>query len=488
MKFEAENKSKVLYRDADFYANINHMKYKRPIMSLVMICSDLLCLILSVWLVITIWRYVRTDFSFESYKSALFPTIGFFVLVYFLMGLYPGIGIGPVEELRRLTVGSFFIILGLITFSFYLGSTSAWSRAILGLSWLFITISLPLSRKIFRRLAVKLKIWGLPVAIIGNPASAKATYNKLRQRPLTGLWPVLCVATDSIDKISSVAINDATSRIPNEVLFKGIHIAIITLGRGSLSDAKNLLLNKSHNFKRIIVIFDEKQVGPLWFTPLHLVEYLGMEVTHNLLDPLQKVVKRLFDLALILLLAPFWILFCFAISILIKLDSAGPVFFTQKRIGSNGKELKIWKFRSMISNAEEELETFLARHPSLKSEWEQSFKLKNDPRVTRIGNILRRTSLDELPQIWNVLCGEMSLIGPRPIVEEEILLYGKEFEIYKQVLPGLTGMWQISGRNDLPYRERVNLDVYYIQNWSIWLDIHILLHTVLTVLERKGAY
>lgn len=488
MKNADKNPGRILYRDWNFYANIERMEYRRLIMSLVMICSDLLCLIVSVWLVITFWRSVRTDFLLESYTSALFLSMGLFVLVYFMMGLYPGIGIGPVEELRRLTIGSFFIMLGLVMFSFYLGNTNEWSRAILGLSWLFITISIPLSRKIFRRVAVRLGIWGIPVAVIGRTAGARAVYKKLRQRPLTGIWPVLCVATDSVNKLSETLIDESGGQLPGKALFKGIYIAIVTLGGTSLSDAKNLLLNKSHDFKRIILIFDENQVGPLWFTPLHLVEYLGMEVTHNLLDPLQKAIKRLFDLTLILGSAPFWILFCLVIAALIKLDGRGPVFFTQKRIGANGKELKIWKFRSMISNAEEELETFLACHPSLKSEWEQNFKLKNDPRITPVGKLLRRTSLDELPQIWNVLRGEMSLIGPRPIVEEEISLYGKEFEIYKQVPPGMTGMWQISGRNDLPYRERVNLDVYYAQNWSMWLDIHILIHTFLTVLMERGAY
>jgi len=142
----------------------------------------------------------------------------------------------------------------------------------------------------------------------------------------------------------------------------------------------------------------------------------------------------------------------------------------------------------MAHNAETALKQRLKKDPALQMEWESNFKLKNDPRITDIGRFLRRTSLDEIPQIWNVLKGEMSLIGPRPIVTEEIPLYGDEFEIYKQVLPGITGLWQISGRNDLPYHDRVKLDVYYIQNWSIWLDIHILMHTMLATLQARGAY
>ena len=185
---------------------------------------------------------------------------------------------------------------------------------------------------------------------------------------------------------------------------------------------------------------------------------------------------------------PFMIALFAVIALLIKIISPGPVFYQHKRIGLDGKEIWIWKFRTMTHNSEFALQQHLKEDPALQMEWEINFKLKRDPRVTAIGRFLRRTSLDELPQIWNVLRGEMSLIGPRPIVKEEIALYGDEFEIYKQVLPGITGLWQISGRNDLPYHDRVKLDVYYIQNWSIWLDIHILMHTILSTLQARGAY
>jgi len=449
-----------------------------------MLLSDLLCLLSSSILALVLWYQVRTDFQFERYMLILVPVAMCFIVVFFSIGLYPGLGIGPVEELRRLTIGSFFVVIGLAALSFYLGSAGTWSRAILGLSWFFITLSVPISRKIFRRLAVRSNAWGMPVVVIGEATNAGAVYRKLRRRPLAGFWPVLCLTADSIDHAAPFFKGKDT----NKSLFKGIHIAIITLGQASLADAKNILLSKAHEFQRIIVMVDEQLIGPLWVTPLHLVEYLGLEVTHNLLNPLQKAVKRLFDLVLILLSVPFWIPFLVIVAVLIKLDSPGPVFYSQKRLGYDGKEIKIWKFRSMSLNADKDLERLLNQHPPSKLEWEQNFKLKRDPRVTRFGNFLRRTSLDEFPQIWNILWGEMSIIGPRPIVREEIPLYGKEFEIYKQVLPGLTGMWQISGRNDLPYRERVNLDVYYVQNWSIWLDIHILIHSVLTVLEGRGAY
>lgn len=220
----------------------------------------------------------------------------------------------------------------------------------------------------------------------------------------------------------------------------------------------------------------------------NLMHISELQSASKLLNRGGQTIKRLLDLVLILAASPLLLLLLVTISVAIKLDSRGSVFYAQKRIGRLGREIHIWKFRSMAVDAEEILQVFLSQSPALKGEWEDSHKLKNDPRITRFGNLLRRTSLDELPQIWNVLRGEMSLIGPRPIVEEEIPLYGKELEIYKQVLPGLTGMWQISGRNDLPYHERVRLDTYYIQNWSIWLDIYILMRTLPAIVGGNGAY
>ena len=142
----------------------------------------------------------------------------------------------------------------------------------------------------------------------------------------------------------------------------------------------------------------------------------------------------------------------------------------------------------MVVNAEQVLLKYLDEHPQFRKEWEENLKLKNDPRITRIGKWLRKFSLDELPQLWNILCGEMSLIGPRPIVEEETRHYVDIYDLYRQVPPGISGLWQVSGRNDTTYAERVALDAYYVRNWSLWLDLVILAKTVWVVLSGKGAY
>ena len=477
----------VIFQDGHFYSgdrNRPRWRQARLIMSVFMLVSDLVCLTGSAALAIAIWRQIRTDFIVQDYLAMILPLAGCFIVVYFLIGLYPGIGIGPVEELRRSTISSSVVMLGVVALGFYLSSTT-WSRGILALSWFFIVFSIPISRKVFRRLAVGLELWGLPAVVIGNTTTAFSIFEKLRQRPLTGLWPVLQVADAPSTQTDPLG---TRAGFGEGGLYQGVQVAIVAAGEDSFEVARSLLGNTSAGFNRIIVVFDEEQVGPLWFTSLHLAEHLGLEVVHNLLSPAQQAFKRLLDLILIVLSFPFLLIFFALAAVLIKLDSPGPVFYSQKRIGYAGREIRIWKFRSMASDAEQRLKVYLEQHPLLQHEWQQNFKLKNDPRITRVGDFLRRTSLDELPQVWNVLLGEMSLIGPRPIVEEELPLYGEEFQIYSQVLPGLTGMWQISGRNDLPYRERVDLDAYYVQNWSIWLDIHILLHTVLAAIQGRGAY
>jgi lipopolysaccharide/colanic/teichoic acid biosynthesis glycosyltransferase len=202
----------------------------------------------------------------------------------------------------------------------------------------------------------------------------------------------------------------------------------------------------------------------------------------------QTPLTRAFDIALILLAAPYLLFFFLLISILIMLDSTGGPLYRQTRIGKGGRRFQALKFRTMVLDADQILQRYLDESPELKAEWAATHKLKRDPRVTRIGAILRKLSLDEMPQFWNILIGDMSLIGPRPIVDAEIERYGKCFELYIQARPGLTGLWQVSGRSDTSYQQRVELDEYYLLNRSLKLDLIILFKTVYVVLGRKGAY
>ena len=213
-----------------------------------------------------------------------------------------------------------------------------------------------------------------------------------------------------------------------------------------------------------------------------------LRLKNNLARPMNRFLKTAFDYIVTILgtiaVSPI-LLF---IALWIYKDSPGPVLFRHTRIGKDGKPFACYKFRSMCVDAKERLETLLETDPTAREEWERDFKLKNDPRITKSGAFLRKTSLDELPQIFNVLKGEMSLVGPRPIIAEELPRYGEFKEDYLMVRPGITGMWQVSGRSDIDYEERVRLDSWYVRNWNLWLDIVLLFKTFYVVLARKGAY
>ena len=176
------------------------------------------------------------------------------------------------------------------------------------------------------------------------------------------------------------------------------------------------------------------------------------------------------------------------LAVVVGIDNRGRIIFAHRRVGKDGKLFPCYKFQSMMPDAEKRLEEYLAKNPEARKEWEESFKLTNDPRVTKLGGFLRRTSLDELPQLWNVLMGDMSLVGPRPIVEKEIEYYGDCIREYYMVPPGITGIWQVNGRSDTTYEERVAMDTWYVRNWSVWIDLVYLFKTVKAVLMGKGAY
>jgi lipopolysaccharide/colanic/teichoic acid biosynthesis glycosyltransferase len=201
-----------------------------------------------------------------------------------------------------------------------------------------------------------------------------------------------------------------------------------------------------------------------------------------------RVVKRISDLVLVALMAPVLLPILLVLAVLVKLTSPGPAFFSHRRICQNGAFFSMWKFRTMCVNSSEVLEEYLQRHPEARAEWNLTHKLQDDPRVTRLGRVMRRLSLDELPQVWNVITGRMTLVGPRPIVAAEVEKYGDCFHCYTCVKPGVTGLWQVSGRSTLSYDARVSLDCEYVKHWSLARDLKILAATMRSVVNQEGAY
>jgi UDP-galactose-lipid carrier transferase len=268
------------------------------------------------------------------------------------------------------------------------------------------------------------------------------------------------------------------------------HAAVIDVDASDIHEINDLVDDIQRNVHRVILLPKISKTPMINGELISSIHHKGMAfyIKNNLLSVVDQFLKSLFDytiaIVLIILFSP--VLIC--LYSIVFISTKGYPLFTHERLGYGGKKFNVWKFRTMYIDADEQLELLLETCENSREEWEKDFKLKNDPRVTKIGRFLRKTSLDELPQLINVLKGEMSLVGPRPIVEVEVSKYGEFFQYFTAVKPGITGLWQVSGRNDIDYNERVQLDVWYVRNWSIELDLEILIKTAIVVLGRKGSY
>jgi Undecaprenyl-phosphate galactose phosphotransferase WbaP len=311
----------------------------------------------------------------------------------------------------------------------------------------------------------------------------------LKRNPALALRPVLAFDDDPAKRgrLHNVPVVSGLDGASAYCKSLGIDYAIIAMPGLTREDLLNVMRRGAAGFSRRLLVPDLFGVSSVWVEARDLGGVLGLEIRDNLLRPASSAAKRALDLALVLSSLPLTLPLLALIALLVKLTSRGAVLYGQKRIGRHGKTITIWKFRTMVRNAEAELQQYLEKHPHLRAEWFRDHKLRNDPRITAVGRFLRRASLDELPQLWNVLTGELSLVGPRPIVTAEIEKFGGSYECYTRVLPGITGPWQVSGRNNLTYDERVRLNEYYVRNWSVWLDLYILFRTVRVVLTGHGS-
>ncbi|MCX8515106.1 MAG: undecaprenyl-phosphate galactose phosphotransferase WbaP [Burkholderiales bacterium] len=359
--------------------------------------------------------------------------------------------------------------------------------------WLSLIIILPLLRYLTKRVLIYLRIWGRDVYIVGTGISAKRAYDLATTNYLLGYKIIGFIAINYDNQVKAV-------ELPLPVLsFE--HILQLNLNKNNTeiivalsSDdivANMNKINVLQNQYSFVSIIPDISGLPLYGAQVeHFFgnDYLFLRLKNNLGRKFNRLIKRFFDIVLsfiaIVILSPVFLL----IGLLVASTSGGKIIYKHQRIGKDGQQFSCLKFQTMYKNSKEILEQILKNDQAMLQEWQKNFKLKNDPRVTSLGKILRQTSLDELPQLFNVLFGQMSLVGPRPIVHEEINKYQSDFYYYKLVRPGITGLWQISGRNDVDYAQRVRLDVYYIKNWSLWYDFIILFKTVHIVLKRSGAY
>ncbi len=421
---------------------------------------------------------------------SIIPDVAVWLGLRALFGLYPGYGLDPVEELRRQSYAVAATLAVATTLAVVLKIGDEFSRLLLVVIFLGLALLAPLMRQLVKQGIRWAGSWGKPVAIVRAGEGATHVIRTLQGEWGLGLNPV-AVFDDRRDageeSFEGVPYSGKIVEAEKWAWRHGVDTVIMAISRGHDTQLPGLADWASISFRSVIVIPNLGGVMHSAVVARDLAGTLGVEIKHNLLDPWSRRLKRTLDLFGAVVGGLFISPFLLALVLLIKLDSPGPAIYGQQRLGTGNRSFHCLKFRTMRLDAEQALDKYLHGNPDLRAEWENNHKLQADPRVTRIGHFLRATSLDELPQLWNVLRGEMSLVGPRPIVDAEVVKYGNVYELYKRVTPGISGFWQVSGRSDTSYEERVSLDAYYVRNWSVWLDLVILARTVSSVLFRRGA-
>lgn len=418
-----------------------------------------------VWAVV-VWAYRASGLGYYEFGASFYLTLWPAVLAYVVMNalfrlyhgnvFHPAAPVDPIDELRRLVGSSAILHLSVLAaLALMYKTTEQYSRAVIVISGFLTALLAQPARDLFRILAKRLGFAQIPVVVIGggeNVARIKRflqrdAYTGFEERPDADMAVVCC----GMDRFKSEVPDLFACYTHIEFLPEAT--AFPTYGAQAIS-------------------FDG--IGGIEMVNQRRMKVLRME--KSLLDIVLAAVA-------FVLLLPFFVV----IPVLVKLTSKGPVFYRQKRLGKNGRQIYVWKFRSMYVDADDRLKLILDSDPLKKAEWEANFKLSQDPRITPFGRFLRKTSIDEFPQLFNVFTGDMALVGPRPIVENEIPHYGDSYSVFSSVKPGITGLWQASGRSDTGYARRVALDVHYVMNWSPWMDIWILFRTVYAVVFMRGA-
>ena len=433
---------------------------------LVLMVTDVIVMT-SVW-ALDVWAYWamgigRYRYGLDYYWR-FWPALVAFVLLNAAFRLYqgriayPASPVLPVDEMRRLFYSALLTHIGIVAYLALAHQTlKETSRVLIVCSGALTAVLAQPARDLVRWGLFKLKFFRIPVALTGPEAAVRSLAEALDRDAYSGFRPG--DAAKSSILLSCEDMDTFRAHYP-DYMKRYAHVACLpTSGSLPVADARSILIDgiggiEFLNQRRMSVLRSEK-----W-----------------LLDKLLATVVFILSLPVFVL-----------VPILIKLTSRGPVFYRHDRLGKMGRPLRVWKFRTMYVDADARLKSILESDPARRAEWEASFKLNDDPRVTPLGRLLRKTSLDEFPQLFNVFAGDMTLVGPRPIVEGEVARYGESYETFASVKPGITGLWQASGRSDTDYARRVALDIHYILNWSPWLDLWILKKTLFAVLFMRGA-
>lgn len=444
---------------------------------------------LSISLRMTMSFIFENDFSFKNLEYSIFYSFYFLAtfIIFLFFGLYPVIYTPPIVETKKITI-ALFLVFGITYLSLaFLRLDQIFSRIILVGDLFFSLAIYPLGRTLARKIKPK-NSNKLPAIILTSNNSVSRAIKMMTNENSIGVIPKVLMIIDKIDsmedQIGNIKIENYDEYVLGSYRDEGYSTLCVFLEE-EIYVHKNCF-SVFDMFPNIYIILPSLGVGSLWVETSEVSNRLLLHKKYSLLDSnhllLKSMIDRVIGFMLLILLSPILVF----ISILLVVENQGGVIYSQSRIGQDGKTIKIYKFRSMIKNAESILKNHLNENLDLQEEYEKYRKLANDPRVTRLGKILRKFSIDELPQLYNVLMGELSLVGPRAYLLSEYESIKTNYRVITKVKPGLTGWWQINGRNEKTFQQRQNFDLYYIQNWSLWLDYYILLKSIWTVISGSG--
>lgn len=467
---------------------------RQSLVVLVMIFSDIL-LALAMWQAALVLRSIILGSGplSEVAVASMAPSVVVWVGLRALVGLYPGYGVGQAEELRRQTFALLATLAITVVFAFASQVGDSLSRLLLFGWCLGLVLLAPVARYFVKRAMMKAGLWCKPVVIVGAREVGSRMLQVLRRDWQLGFEPVGVFD----DRLASAAggelegvpyggtLADAVALAQN----RGVDTAIFAMPRARREHLAQLVNLASKSFRHVVVIPDLEGITNSAVVARDISGIFGVEIKHNLLDPWAQRSKRVLDIGATVVGGALILPLIVMLSLLVWVElRGGPVFYRDRRMGRDGKTFSCVKFRTMVPDAEALLQRVLDENAEMREEYLKYHKLRNDPRVTRVGRFLRKTSLDELPQLWNVLRGEMSLVGPRPYLHRESGDIGATQSEILRVTPGITGPWQVAGRNHTSFSERVRMDAYYVRDWSIWIDFMLLARTARSILLSRDAY
>ena len=465
-----------------------------PCYPVVMAAVDYVAIVISVYLAM----YARNGILFMTGTTLHIPAVKIYVLIPLIYILFlQAQQLYTVREpfyalMRRIMHASAYAMGATIAVIYFSYLAEATSRLFMGLFWVTSIILLLMIRYICLRIFEKIGVFQIPLLIIGAGQTGELFYKNILKDSAMN-YEVIGVLEDYSVKGELLKNVPVLGKISDAVeVIKKYHIKSVVIAAPGMEQEKlAALIFAIHPIVKSLSIIPNLvgiPMGNVQIDSFYKEKLMAITVRNNLQSSRGQLIKRIFDLILSLMGTVLISVFLAVIAVLIRLDSPGPVIYDGKRIGKDGKVFKCYKFRTMYTNGPELLQRYFAQHPDKKAQYEIYHKLDCDPRITRIGRFLRKTSLDELPQFINVILGDMSLVGPRPYLVEEQPEMGDTSGLILMTRPGITGFWQVSGRSAISFKERLMMDCWYVRNWSVWIDFYLLLKTVEIVILRKGAY